>query len=276
MTNYFENCKTSEELKATYKELAKKYHPDIFGEKGNDILKDVHNQLEKALKNIDKKAYTDLYNSTDKEESEEIRNLKEQIAKDLFNKHKGFAYQYLFFEYWHRNLRPANHRNPLTKHNFSGWNVWQLELKMLLQGYKSSEWSTFNQIRDDKNSVKKGEHGAYITLAIVAKPKDEEDEQKAPKVYYKGYTVFNMEQTQNGAREEQPAQIAEVKAIETKKETKKEPVVICSMHTVDLETGETIHEKDIIADENNQIKTVEIEQTEQKTLNLWDSVAVVA
>ena len=51
MTNYFENCKNNEELKATYKELVKKYHPDIYGEKGNDILKEIHNQLEKALKN---------------------------------------------------------------------------------------------------------------------------------------------------------------------------------------------------------------------------------
>ena len=39
MTNYFENCKTNEELKATYKQLAKKYHPDVYGEKGNDIFK---------------------------------------------------------------------------------------------------------------------------------------------------------------------------------------------------------------------------------------------
>ena len=29
MTNYFENVKTSEELKAAYKELVKKYHPDV-------------------------------------------------------------------------------------------------------------------------------------------------------------------------------------------------------------------------------------------------------
>lgn len=36
--NYFNNCKTSEELKATYKALVKKYHPDVYGEKGNDIL----------------------------------------------------------------------------------------------------------------------------------------------------------------------------------------------------------------------------------------------
>ena len=53
MTNYFQNCKSSEDLKATYKQLVKKYHPDIYGVKGNEILKEIHNQLEKAVKNID-------------------------------------------------------------------------------------------------------------------------------------------------------------------------------------------------------------------------------
>lgn len=220
MTNYFTNCKTSEELKATYKELVKTYHPDIYGEKGNDILKDIHNQLEKALKNIDKKAYNNLYNGNDKEESEEIRAKKEQIARELSEKYKGFAYHYLFVVYWQNGLRPANHRNPLTKHSFTGWNVWQLELKMLLEGYKSSEWSTFTQIKNDKNSVRKGEHGTQITLAIISKGKDEDGEEDGTKskVYYKGYSVFNIEQTQNGATgEPQTKQIAEIKQIEPKK-----------------------------------------------------------
>ena len=68
---------SSEEIKSAYKQLAKKYHPDIFGEKGNDILKEIHNQLEKAIKNIDKKGYNDLYNDSDIEESEEIRAKKD-------------------------------------------------------------------------------------------------------------------------------------------------------------------------------------------------------
>ena len=32
-TNYFTNCKNEEEVRSTYKELVKKYHPDIYGEK---------------------------------------------------------------------------------------------------------------------------------------------------------------------------------------------------------------------------------------------------
>ncbi len=146
MTNYFEHCKTSEELKATYKELVKKFHPDIYGEKGNDILKEIHNQLEKATRNIDK-AYYKEFDNTDREESEETRAKKEKIAKEVFKKHAGLAYQYLFVAYWQNRLIPSNHRNPLTQHNFSGWNIWQLELKMLLEGYTSCLWSTFNQFR---------------------------------------------------------------------------------------------------------------------------------
>ena len=85
MTNYFTNCKNETELKATYKELVKTYHPDIYGEKGNDILKEIHNQLEKALKNIDKKAYNDLYNGNDREESDEIRAKKEELTQAAQN-----------------------------------------------------------------------------------------------------------------------------------------------------------------------------------------------
>lgn len=211
--NYFENCKTQEELKATYKELVKKYHPDIFGEKGNDILKDVHNQLEKALKRIDRKTYDAIYNDADQNESEEIRAKKEAIAKEVFAKHHGLAYQYLFAAYWANNLRASNHRNPLTNHNFSGWNVWQLELAMLLSGYKSTKWSTFAQYKQAKNNVQKGQHGTYITLAIITKAKDEngEEDESKEKVYYKAYAVFNEEQTNAGAGT--PTQIEEVKQI---------------------------------------------------------------
>ena len=35
--NYFKGCSSKEEVKIQYKELVKKYHPDIYGEKGNEI-----------------------------------------------------------------------------------------------------------------------------------------------------------------------------------------------------------------------------------------------
>ena len=207
MTNYFENCKTEKEIKETYKNLVKKYHPDIYGEKGNEILKDIHNQLEKALKNAGK----DFYNSEIKEDSTEVRAKKEELAK-VVEQYGAFAYQHLFVAYWQNGLRPCNHINPKTKHNFSGWNVWQLELKMLQAGYKTSEWSTFAQYREDNEVIRKGEKATNITLAIVTKDKENEENTK---IFYKAYNVFNKEQIKTS--EEEVKQIAEVKQIGTNK-----------------------------------------------------------
>ena len=218
MTNYFEKCKNADELKATYKELVKKYHPDVYGEKGNEILKDVHNQLEKAVKQLDKgfKTYSN-YVEKDLNETAETINLKKELLKEAL-KHV-FPEGALFALYWQHGLRPANHRNPLTKHNFSGWNIWTLEIEKLKNDYQSSEWSTFAQYKTAKNSVKKGEHGTYITLAIIAKAKKEDEDTEEPekaKIYYKGYTVFNKEQVRG--LEDSIKTIETVKAITTKKE----------------------------------------------------------
>lgn len=221
MTNYFSNCKNEDELKATYKQLVKKFHPDVYGEKGNDILKEIHNQLEKAVKNINTAYKMSDYIDVDIKETPEELERKKELLKEA--KKYVFPEGALFALYWQNNLRPANHRNPLTKHNFSGWNIWTLEIKRLESGYNSCLWSTFAQYKTAKNSVKKGEKSTYITLAIFSKPKeteedDNETEQKS-KVYYKGYSVFNSEQTR-AAEDGEPAAIPEVKQISMKKTTK--------------------------------------------------------
>ena len=188
MTNYFENVKTAEELKATYKNLVKKFHPDVYGEEGNDILKEIHSQLEKATKKIDT-AYYSEFNDTDTEDTAEAKAMKEQFAKEAIQ-YINPEY-YLFAMYWVNRLRPANHRNALTEHNFSGWNVWTLELKKVLSAYNSAEWATFNQAIEKGYIVKKGEKGTNATLAVINKSKEEDEKDK---VYYKGYTVFNFDQ----------------------------------------------------------------------------------
>lgn len=188
MTNYFENVKTAEELKATYKELVKKYHPDIFGEAGNDILKEIHSQLEKATKKVDTAYYAE-FDNTDIEDTQEVKAKKEEIAKEAVQYVNPEFY--LFAQYWLNRLRPANHRNALTEHNFSGWNIWTLELKKVLSAYNSAEWATFNQAIEKGYIVKKGEKGTNATLAVINKAKEEDEKDK---VYYKGYTVFNFDQ----------------------------------------------------------------------------------
>lgn len=220
MTNYFQNCKSSEDLKATYKQLVKKYHPDIYGVKGNEILKEIHNQLEKAVKNIDVnyKAFSN-YVDVDLNETPEELAQKLELLKEA--KKYVFPEGALFALYWENGLKPANHRNPLTKHNFSGWNIWTLEIKRLENGYTSCLWSTFAQYKTAKNSVKKGEKSTYLTLAIFSKQKedDESDEPQKTKVYYKGYSVFNSEQTR-ASESDEPAAIPEVKQISMKKTSK--------------------------------------------------------
>ena len=212
MTNYFENLKTEDEIKKAYKEFVKKFHPDIYGEDGNDILKDVHNQLEKVLKSL---GNIPLFNPSDKEDSEEIRAKKEELAREAM-KHKGFAIYNLFVLYWNNRLQPSNHRNSLTKHNFTGWNIWSCELEMLTKGYKLAEWSTFAQHKANDNWVDKGQKGLQLTLAIPKKGKDEDGNDEIKSVFYKGYSVFNYEQTKGFT-----GKTNETLQIETKKQVRK-------------------------------------------------------
>lgn len=47
MKNYFENCKTLEELKAEYRRLARVHHPDVGGD--TETMKQINNQYEAAF-----------------------------------------------------------------------------------------------------------------------------------------------------------------------------------------------------------------------------------
>lgn len=49
MKNYFENCRTLDELKAEYKRLAKKYHPDMGGDTAT--MQAINAQYEAAFNN---------------------------------------------------------------------------------------------------------------------------------------------------------------------------------------------------------------------------------
>lgn len=208
--NYFENCKTQEEVKIQYKELVKKYHPDIYGEKGNEILKEIHNQLEQVIKNIDKSCF----DGTETVETDEIRRKKEELLKEALK--YTFPEGALMALYWENRIKPCNHINPITEHNFSGWNIWTLEIKMLQKGYKSAKWSTFAQYKEIKNFVDKGQNGTKLTLAVFGKSKDKDEngEEKTELKYFKGYTVFNYEQTKEYLKPEEMKQLQEVKQLE--------------------------------------------------------------
>jgi len=191
MTNYFENVATIAELKAVHRKLVKKYHPDVYGEKGNDILKEIHRQLERAIQNLDK----EYFKATDLEEDEKTTNKKKKFAQQaIYSKNPEFA---LFSAYFLNNLKPQAHRNPLTNKMFHGRNVWTLELNYLINNYTSCEWSTPLQYKNADNCINKGEKCTLLTLAVHEKIKDENGKEKEKFKYFKGYYVANFEQTKN-------------------------------------------------------------------------------
>ena len=64
MFKYFNNCKSIEDVKATYKSLAKKYHPDIAGAEFTATMQEINSEFEKAFekfKNIHESAEGNTY-----------------------------------------------------------------------------------------------------------------------------------------------------------------------------------------------------------------------
>lgn len=119
-------------------------------------------------------------------------NKLELVQQAILTNEPEETLQILYFQ---NDLKPAKHVNPLTKKVFHGNNIWKLEIEMILKGYNSCEWSTFAQYRDNKQSVNKGEHGTYLTLAVYNTVKNEKGEKEEIFQFFKGYTVFNKEQT---------------------------------------------------------------------------------
>ena len=182
---YFEKCTNKEEIKKEYKKLVKKYHPDVFGPKGNEILKEINAEFEEVLKKQNE--YDGLFD--DEVESDADRNKKLKIVKYLFEKYGVDGWQGLIFYYWQAGLRFYKHRNPLTNHAFSGNNIFICEFNMLLKDWNSCNWSTFAQYKKDKQIIAKGEHGTVLTLAMVGKNKKDDEEETY--IYYRSYVVFN-------------------------------------------------------------------------------------
>lgn len=82
--DYFKGIKTLKELKATYKDLCKKYHPDINVYMNDSFIKEINFQYEKMLSQVTK------YNNYTKENEEMSLNdievekeIKDIILKTL-------------------------------------------------------------------------------------------------------------------------------------------------------------------------------------------------
>jgi len=81
-------------------------------------------------------------------------------------------------------------RNIITNKCYKGFN----HMMLLCQGFSSPYWLTFNQIKQLKGTLIKGEKSTIITYWGTSKKKDEDDDS----TYYfiKYYRVFNLNQTE--------------------------------------------------------------------------------
>lgn len=83
MFKYFNNCKSIEDVKATYKSLAKKYHPDIAGAESTATMQEINSEFEKAFekyKNIHESAEGNTY-ETEQQTTETPAEFMEIINK---------------------------------------------------------------------------------------------------------------------------------------------------------------------------------------------------
>ena len=83
MFKYFKDCKTIEDVKATYKALAKKYHPDIAGAEFTATMQEINSEFEKAFdkyKNIHESAEGNTY-ETEQNSTETPAEFMEIINK---------------------------------------------------------------------------------------------------------------------------------------------------------------------------------------------------
>lgn len=122
-----------------------------------------------------------------------MNNLKKQLVEQAIKTQK--PEETLDMLYCQNKLEPAKHYNPITKKYFHGKNIWTLEINYILNDFTSCEWSTFAQYKANKTPVAKGAKSTYLTLAVYNKQKDENGEEKETFQFYKGYSVFNKEQT---------------------------------------------------------------------------------
>lgn len=98
---------------------------------------------------------------------------------------------------WHRpwSARGELPKNAISKRDYHGVNV----LMLACSGFQSPYWLTFNQARDAKGTVRKGEHGSIVVFAKRSSHEVENDAGQIEERSYsvlRYYTVFNVEQTE--------------------------------------------------------------------------------
>ena len=93
---------------------------------------------------------------------------------------------------------PGLHTSMSTGNPYRGINQLLTQVSAMRQGFKSKWWGTFNQIKQNRASVNRGEKGTHVVLfkKIERKRTDEAgDDVKDGFFVMREFTVFNAEQT---------------------------------------------------------------------------------
>jgi len=83
--NYFNQCKSIEEAKKTYRELLMKYHPDHAGQGGENITKEIINQFNSFLKSFMSNSFNSYYEDKDWKPNEEAVTPFQDILQEIIN-----------------------------------------------------------------------------------------------------------------------------------------------------------------------------------------------
>lgn len=87
--------------------------------------------------------------------------------------------------------------NHITRKPYKGRNLMVLQLASANSGFKSNEWITFLQARNNGLAIKKGARGVSIMLVTQGNKKKTDDKEENISIRYAGKaTVFNLDQTQ--------------------------------------------------------------------------------
>ncbi len=83
--------------------------------------------------------------------------------------------------------------NYKTKEEYKNGNAQELANVQAMKGYKQGEWLTFLQAKELGLSIIKGSKGVHLVRVFDT---DKSDSAGKPKTAIKGFTVFNIEQTE--------------------------------------------------------------------------------
>lgn len=98
---------------------------------------------------------------------------------------------------WHDGAVAQRPRNANSKREYSGINVWLLDLTAMANGYQSGEWTTYKGAQKLGGTVRKGEKGTGVVYWQFFDKTDDNGNIVDRIPLLRSYTVFAREQCDN-------------------------------------------------------------------------------